>query len=76
MKTLASYIHAYFSKEDGATALEYGLLAALIAVVIIGAVTTLGSEVSDTFDGIATQMQNANNAGGAGAGGGGGTPAP
>jgi pilus assembly protein Flp/PilA len=34
------------------TALEYGLIAALIAVVIIGAVTTLGQSLSDTFSGI------------------------
>jgi len=35
--------------ESGATAIEYGLLAALIAVVIIGAVSTLGSTLDDTF---------------------------
>lgn len=35
--------------EKGVTALEYGLIAALIAVVIIGAVTTLGSNLSNTF---------------------------
>ena len=34
------------------TALEYGLIAALIAVVIIGAVSTLGHNLSDTFNGI------------------------
>ena len=34
------------------TALEYGLIAALIAVVIIGAVSTLGQSLSDTFNGI------------------------
>ncbi|MEL4373532.1 Flp family type IVb pilin [Brucella cytisi] len=36
--------------ESGATAIEYGLIAALIAVAIITAVTTLGSDISDTFD--------------------------
>lgn len=35
--------------QDGATAIEYGLLAALIAVVIIAAVTTLGSTVNSAF---------------------------
>ena len=35
--------------ESGATAIEYGLIAAGIAVVIIGAVTALGGELRDTF---------------------------
>ncbi|MFN7901207.1 MAG: Flp family type IVb pilin [Holosporales bacterium] len=42
---------------SGATALEYGLLAALIAVVIIGAVTSLGKNVSGTFSKIASSVQ-------------------
>jgi pilus assembly protein Flp/PilA len=45
---------------SGATALEYGLLAALIAVVIIGAVTTLGESVSTSFSKIATEISTAN----------------
>ena len=39
--------------EKGVTALEYGLIAALIAVVIIGAVTSLGSNLSTTFTNVA-----------------------
>jgi pilus assembly protein Flp/PilA len=35
--------------ESGATAIEYGLIAALIAVVIIGAVTAVGTSLSTTF---------------------------
>ncbi len=42
--------------EKGVTALEYGLIAALIAVVIIGAVTTLGTNLSTTFNGIANNF--------------------
>ncbi len=49
-------IQAFMSNEDGATALEYGLLAALIAAVIIGAVQTLGTVVSTTFNTIAANM--------------------
>jgi len=45
--------------EEGATALEYGLLAALIAAAIVGAVTTLGGVVSSTFSSIATSMSAA-----------------
>lgn len=42
--------------EDGVTALEYGLIAALIAVVIIGAVGTLGKNVSSTFNTVANAI--------------------
>ncbi len=40
---------AFFKDEEGATAVEYGLMVALIAVVIIVAVTTLGTSVSTKF---------------------------
>jgi pilus assembly protein Flp/PilA len=46
----------FVREEEGATALEYGLLAALIAAAIVTAVTQLGTTVSDTFDSIATDM--------------------
>jgi pilus assembly protein Flp/PilA len=39
--------------ESGVTAIEYGLIAALIAVVIIGAVSLLGTSLSSLFNGIA-----------------------
>ena len=42
--------------EKGVTALEYGLIAALIAVVIIGAVTTLGGNLRTTFNNVATSL--------------------
>jgi pilus assembly protein Flp/PilA len=43
--------------ESGATAIEYGLIAALIAVVVIGAVTTVGSKLSGTFSSVATAVK-------------------
>jgi pilus assembly protein Flp/PilA len=43
-------------KEEGVTALEYGLIAALIAVVIIAAVKLLGTNISGTFNAVATTM--------------------
>ena len=39
----------FLKDESGATAIEYGLIAALIAVAIIGGVTALGGSVNDTF---------------------------
>ena len=46
----------FFLDEAGASAVEYGLLVALIAVVIIAAVQTLGQKVSTTFTNVAGQM--------------------
>jgi len=45
--------------EEGVTAIEYGLIAALIAVVIIGALTAVGTDLSDKFDEVATAVQGA-----------------
>ncbi|MFM7350605.1 MAG: Flp family type IVb pilin [Erythrobacter sp.] len=42
--------------EQGATAIEYGLIAALIAVAAITAMTSLGSTVSGTFNNVRTKM--------------------
>ncbi len=46
----------FMKDESGATAIEYGLIAALIAVAIITAVTALGTGVSDTFDEVAAAL--------------------
>jgi len=53
MNTLARF----FKNESGATAIEYGLIAALIAVVIIGAVTSVGTNLSGTFNTVATSIK-------------------
>lgn len=42
--------------EKGATAIEYGLIAALIAVAAIGALTSIGSNLNTTFDSVATNL--------------------
>ena len=42
--------------DCGATAIEYGLIAALIAVAAIAAFQLVGTNLSDTFHGIATQL--------------------
>jgi pilus assembly protein Flp/PilA len=53
---------AKFSKlvrdESGATAIEYGLIAALIAVVIIGALTTVGTNLSGVFNTVAGKLSS------------------
>ena len=45
--------------EEGATAIEYGLIAALIAVAAITAMGALGNSLSNTFNLVSTQMNNA-----------------
>lgn len=42
--------------ETGATAIEYGLIAALIAVAAVAAMTTVGGNLSSTFNNVATQL--------------------
>jgi pilus assembly protein Flp/PilA len=46
--------------EDGATAIEYGLIAALIAVVLIGSLTSLGGNVNKTFSSISNKISTSN----------------
>ena len=45
-----------FFDESGATAIEYGLIAALIAVAIITAVGTVGSNLTSTFNAVASAL--------------------
>jgi pilus assembly protein Flp/PilA len=53
-------IFARFMKdESGATAIEYGLIAALISVALIAGATTLGNSLSTTFNTISTKMSTA-----------------
>jgi pilus assembly protein Flp/PilA len=47
---------AFLRDESGATAIEYGLIAGLIAVVIIGSLTTLGTRVSNKFKAVANNL--------------------
>ena len=49
--SLLSLFRSFAKNEDGATAIEYGLIAALISVVIIVSLTTIGTEMNNTFYG-------------------------
>lgn len=57
--TSMQLIKDFIKDESGATAVEYGLIAGLIAVVIIGALTTLGGEIKDLFEKISGGIQKA-----------------
>jgi pilus assembly protein Flp/PilA len=50
-------ITRFAKDESGATAIEYGLIAALISVVIIGVLSTIGTRLQTKFNEIATQLQ-------------------
>jgi len=49
-------IRNFIKNSKGATAIEYGLIAALIAVAAIGAMGTLGSKLKTTFSNVATNL--------------------
>lgn len=46
----------FIREEEGATAVEYGIMVALIAVVIIGAVTLVGEKLTGTFNTVGNTM--------------------
>ncbi len=50
-------VSRFVRDESGATAIEYGLIASLIAVAIIGAATTLGGKLSSTFTAVSNQLK-------------------
>ena len=53
---MSKFVTKFLNDESGATAIEYGLIAALIAVVIITAVTSLGSTIKTKFNAVVTGM--------------------
>jgi pilus assembly protein Flp/PilA len=58
---MKALINKFFKDEDGATAIEYGLIAALIAVAIIAALNAVGSNLQSTFNTVSTELGNAQN---------------
>ena len=55
---MKNFVARFVKDESGATAIEYGLIAALIAVAIIGAARALGTQIGTTFNTVVTEMQN------------------
>ena len=62
------FIKKLFREEAGATAIEYGLIAALIAVASIVAMQGLGGELQNTFNTTSTKMSEANSSADGGSG--------
>lgn len=57
-------LYRFLKDESGATAIEYGLIAALVSVVIITAVATLGDRLTTTFTSINTCLEDPDSCGG------------
>lgn len=57
--SIKTQIQQFIRDEEGVTMIEYALLAALIAVVAIGIITTVGGDVVNVFTAISTALQNA-----------------
>lgn len=56
---MLALIRAFAKEETGATAIEYGLIAALIAVVIITALTAIGTSLTSVFNAIGSTLDGA-----------------
>ena len=69
MRKILSFAH----DENGATAVEYGLIAALICVAIIGSLSTFGTELGNVFNKVETAVTNVTSGSGSGSGSGTGT---
>ena len=56
---MSQFLKSFAKNESGATAIEYGLIAAGIAVAIIAAVNLLGTNLNNLFNGIAGKVSTA-----------------
>ena len=59
-QTMRDLIKSFIKNESGATAIEYGLIAAIVSVGLIAALSTLKSNLQDTYNTIGTAVKNAN----------------
>lgn len=57
---MSKFMTRFFKDESGATAIEYGLIAALIAVVLVGTLTLVGGSLDDTFTKVSGELDKAN----------------
>ena len=53
---MTKFIARFAKDESGATAIEYGLIAALVAVVLVTALTAMGTKLSGTFQKVADEL--------------------
>ena len=53
---MSRFVKRFIDDQSGATAIEYGLIAALIAVVLVGALTLVGTKLDTKFNAVATAL--------------------
>ncbi len=53
---MSKFVTRFLKDESGATAIEYGLIAALVAVVLVTALTAMGTKLGTTFQGVADEL--------------------
>jgi pilus assembly protein Flp/PilA len=53
---MSKFVSRFMNDESGATAIEYGLIAALIAVVLVTAVSMVGKKLGNTFGNVANNL--------------------
>ncbi|MBL8773517.1 MAG: Flp family type IVb pilin [Phenylobacterium sp.] len=56
---MSKFVTRFLKDESGATAIEYGLIAALIAVVLVGALQAVGGSLGGAFDTISSEVDGA-----------------
>lgn len=56
---MKSLISRFVKDESGATAIEYGLIAGLLSIVILGAVSATGTSLTSVFGNVSTQLDTA-----------------
>ena len=53
---MSKFVTRFLRNESGATAIEYGLIAALVAVILVAALSAMGTKLSGTFDKVSTAL--------------------
>lgn len=53
---MSKFVTRFLRDESGATAIEYGLIAALVAVILVAALSAMGTKLSGTFDKVSTAL--------------------
>ena len=60
---MTELVRSFVMDESGATAIEYGLIAALVSLTIVGATTLLGTTVRNTFTSVSSTVTSASSGG-------------
>jgi pilus assembly protein Flp/PilA len=63
---MSNFVTRFLKDESGATAIEYGLIAALVAVVLVTALTAMGGSLTATFNNVSDKLDTANASGAGG----------